>query len=429
MSHSEQSRKWTVSLDLWATVAAIAVATLLIVIATQAQAQTFSVLHTFTGGGDGANPYASLVMGGEGRFYGTTGGGYGSVFKLARSGSGWVLSPVYDFSYPVNSGDVLYGPVTFGPDGNLYGTTLDGGQGDCNEGSGCGTVFKLQPPASVCKSFLCPWTETVLYRFQGPPDGGNPYSGVVFDQAGNIYGTTAYGGNGGCDFGAGCGAVYKLTPSGNGWTESIIHNFVAGTDGQLPAGGLIFDRAGNLYGTTVNGGTAGKGIIYQLTPSGSGWTETILHTFLGSDGAVPYDTLISDQEGNLYGTTIAGGATNGGTVFELSNPGSWTYNLLYSFSDDGPYASPVFDTAGNLYGTTTQGGANGSGSVFKLTPSNGVWTHTVLHSFSFDDGGGAQPLGGVTLDSSGNIYGTTSDGGGFFTVCDIGCGTVWEITP
>ncbi|MFZ0314854.1 MAG: choice-of-anchor tandem repeat GloVer-containing protein [Candidatus Korobacteraceae bacterium] len=422
-----RSEKYSSSVAVGLAVIAGLLLVLLTVVAVPAQ--TFRVLHTFTGQGDGANPVASLVMGGEGRFYGTTSGGYGSVFKLALSASGGVLSPLHDFSYPVNGGDVLYGPVTFGPDGNLYGTALDGGQGDCNEGGGCGTVFKLQPPASVCKSFLCPWTETVLYRFQGPPDGGNPYSGVLFDQAGNMYGTTAYGGNGGCDFGAGCGAVYKLTPSGGGWTESIIHNFVAGADGQLPAGGLIFDRAGNLYGTTANGGPTGIGIIYQLTPSGSGWTETILHTFQGADGAVPYDTLISDQEGNLYGTSIAGGATNGGTVFELSHPGSWTYNLLHSFADDGPYAGVVFDTAGNLYGATTQGGANGSGSVFKLTPSNGVWTETVLHSFSFGDGDGAQPLGGVTLDSNGNIYGTASDGGGFFTVCDIGCGTVWEITP
>ncbi len=389
-------------------------------------AQTFTVLHTFTGQGDGSNPDAGLTMDRGGRFYGTTSGAYGSVFKLALSGSGGALSPLYDFSYPVKNGDIVYSKATFGPDGNLYGTTWEGGQGDCQEGGGCGTVFKLQPSPTSCKSFLCPWILTVLYRFSGS-DGANPAGEVVFDQAGSLYGTTVYGGTGSCT--DGCGVVYKLTPSSGGWTESVIHNFVAGDDGALPSAGLIFDAAGNLYGTAAEGGSGGAGILYELTPSNGGWTETILHNFQGSDGSFPPSTLIADRSGNLYGVTNLGGSAGGGTAFELSNPGNWTYAVLYNFAaNSGPYGSLIFDTAGNLYGTTSNGGANKIGTVFKLSPSDGGWTETVLHTFAgIPDG--AFPYSSVTFDANGNLYGTASAGGGFLQICVNGCGTVFEITP
>lgn len=401
---------------------------ILLVTAVAAQAQTFQVLHTFTGQGDGANPYAGLTVDRGGRLYGTTGGGYGSIFKFALSGPGWVLNPLHDFSEPVRNGDVVFSKVIIGPDGNLYGTTWQGGEGDCQEGGGCGTVFKLQPPPSSCKSFLCPWRETVLYRFSGGSDGANPNSEVVLDNAGNLYGTTVYGGNGQCN-NLGCGVVYELTPSNGGWTESVIHNFAAGTDGALPLAGLIFDQAGSLYGAAAAGGSAGAGIIYELTPSGGGWTETILHTFQGSDGSFPPATLIADQAGNFYGVTADGGSAGGGTVFELSPTGNWTFTLLYSFpSSSDPQASLVLDSSGNLYGTTYLGGVNKIGTVFKLSRSNGGWTETDLHVFG-GVGDGAFPMSSLSFDANGNLYGTASDGGGFLGICDQGCGTVFEITP
>ncbi len=222
----------------------------------------------------------------------------------------------------------------------------------------------------------------------------------------------------------------QARPSGGNWTESAIHSFASGSDGQYPAGGLIFDEAGNLYGTTVEGGSTGFGVVYELSPSGDAWTETIVHTFEGNEGTHPWDTLVADQEGNFYGTASGGGSSGGGTVFELSPPGIWTCSLLYSFPYmSSPHGGIAFDSGGNIYGTTLTGGPNQAGTVFKLTPSNGAWTETVLQNFSFDDGGGAYPFSGVTLDSSGNIYGTTSAGGSFFEICALGCGTVWEITP
>jgi uncharacterized repeat protein (TIGR03803 family) len=392
--------------------------------ASPVQAQTFQVLHTFTGGNDGAIPYAGLTTAGAGRFYGTTYGNpaTSSVFRLAASGSGWVLTPLTDFRL-AGGGQDPTSAVVVGPDGNLYGTTQHGGQGDCGGDGTCGTVFELQPPPTACSSFLCPWTQIVLYRFSGN-DGANPYSGVIFDNAGNLYGTTLYGGTGSC----GCGVVYKLTPSGGGWTQTVIHNFAGGSDGKYPFGGLILDRAGNLYGTAIDGGSAGDGVIYELSPSNGGWTETIVHNFAGIDGSGPIAGLIADQSGNFYGVASGGGTTDGGTAFELSNPGNWTYTLLYNFArGDYPYGALAFDSAGSLYGTTSGLGSNGYGTVFKLTPSNGSWVGTDLHDFSGSDG--AFPLGSVTLDASGNIYGTALDGGGFFDNCDAGCGTVWEITP
>jgi uncharacterized repeat protein (TIGR03803 family) len=397
-----------------------------------AQGQTFKVIHTFTGGADGASPVAGLTMDRGGRFYGTTYGSpsAGSVFKLASSGPGWALFPLNDFRL-AGGGANPASEVVFGSDGNLYGTTFDGGLAHCGgNDSGCGVVFELQPPPTVCALVLCPWTEIVLYTFGELPDGETPNSGVVFDKAGSLYGTTLYGGTGSCADGAGCGVVYKLTPSGGGWTEQVLYSFQGGSnDGELPYGGLIFDQAGNLYGTALDGGSAGDGVIYELTPSSGGWTETILHAFQGSDGSQPFAGLIADKSGNLYGVASGGGSANGGAAFELSNPGHWTYTLLYSFAPGSdPYAPLTFDSVGNLYGTTSGLGSNeNTGTVFRLTPSNGGWAETDLHDFT-GFANGAYPLGGVTLDANGNLYGTTLDGGPFGT-CSLGCGVVWEITP
>jgi uncharacterized repeat protein (TIGR03803 family) len=323
MARFMQYRRWNGGLDLRTTAALMAVAILLIVMAAQpAEGQTFTTLHGFNGPPDGAMPTGGLVMDAAGDLYGTTqyGGaaGYGMVFKLTRSGSSWILHPLYSFPGGSNDGFLPYSGVTIGPDGNLYGTT-QGGRG----GAGYGTVFKLSPPASVCKSTFCPWTETVLYRFGGGSDGAAPYAPVVFDGVGNLYGTTYNGGASSCsEFGNGCGVVFKLTRSGSGWTETVLHAFLNLPDGAYPKSGLVFDQAGNLYGTTTIGGTFDDiaGTVFQLSPSGSGWTENVIHSFdSNDDGNSPQGGLVFDNLGNLYGTTAFGPIANG-SVFELTHP-------------------------------------------------------------------------------------------------------------
>lgn len=279
----------------------------------------------------------------------------------------------------------------------------------------------MQPSPVACKTALCPWTETVLHRFSGGSDGGAPgFGDLIFDQAGNIYGTTSAGGA------YGYGTIFKLTPSGGSWTETVLYSFTGGSDGSQPFAGLIFDNVGNLYGTTFVGGTFGYGTVFQLTPSGSGWTETVLYSFHGeSDGSEPVGGLIFDRSGNLYGTTSTWDAGKGGTVFKLTpSDGTWVFALLYSFTGQGgPLASLTMDATGNLYGTTY--GVGFFGNVFKLTRSGNGWTYTSLHDFTgyYD---GANPWGNVILDASGNIFGTSSFGYGGYPDC---CGVAFEITP
>ncbi|MGO9518619.1 MAG: choice-of-anchor tandem repeat GloVer-containing protein [Candidatus Korobacteraceae bacterium] len=392
-----------------------------------AQAQTFQVIHNFTGGASGGNSFAALTLDRAGNLYGTTCGWDcdGGVFRLSKKGSGWVLNPLYSF---VGGNDGAYpsGKVIFGPDGSLYGSTGAGGGDGCG-GYGCGTVFNVKPPAAACKTALCPWAETTLYRFTESPDGNYPSGDLVFDQAGNIYGVTNEGGSGGgCD--GGCGAVFKLTFSSGQWTESILYSFTGGSDGAYPDAGLIFDNLGNLYGTATAGGAYGNGVVFQLKPSGSGWTDNVLYSFQnGNDGRTPIGGLTFDQSGNLYGSTYYGGQGGSGTVFELTPSGdSWILSTLYSFSGPGwggPADRLVMDAAGNLYGTTVVApGDYGNGGVFELTPSSGAWGYTLLHAFNYNNDG-ASPWGGVVLDGSGNLYGTTCTGGLFAE------GTAWEITP
>ena len=399
---------------------------LTVVITQTAQAQTFNVIHNFTGGGDGKRPRAGLTRHGAGDFYGTTNHGgahdYGTVFNLAHRGSGWILTPLYSFSGG-DDGYYLDARVIIGPDGNLYGTTAYGGGGPCTgPPPGCGTIFRLRPTAGVPHSVLASWTETPLHRFTGPPNDGN-YPGfcdLVFDPTGNIYGTTQGGGL--YDW----GTVFKLTQSNGGWVESVLYSFTSGADGGSPtAGGVVFDNAGNLYGTAFVGGDNNSGVVYELTPSGSGWTENVLYDFqVASDGGNPIAGLIFDHSGNLYGATTYGGSGGGGTVFELTpSNGNWIYTVLYTFSGAaGPEANLIMDANGNLYGTTFADGAYGYGNVFKLTPSNGNWTYTDLYDFTGGNDG-ANPESSVSFDASDNLYGTAEYGGAY------GNGVVWEITP
>ena len=395
------------------------------------EAQTLTVLHAFTGGNDGGNPFAGLTADAAGNLYGTTVNGgerfAGTVYRLASRNQGWVLTPLYSFQgqSPNNDGAVPDARVAFGPNGVLYGTTGVGGLYACFDEQGCGIVFSLRPPASICNAIDCPWTETILYRFTGP-DGAYPVGDLTFDQAGNLYGVTNAGGNSGCDQyeGDDCGVVYMITPGGS---FSVLYKMPGGSGGSYPEAGVTFDSMGNLYGTTSRGGSSDLGVIFKLTPSQGGWTGTTLYQFQpGNGGNNPYAGLITDGAGNFYGATSAGGLYGGGTVFELSPSGNnWTYTVLYSFTGPGPgpQANLTMDSSGNLYGTTFGDGTPGLGSVFKLTHSGGNWSYTTLHNFTGGSDGYA-PYGSVILDRNANVYGTTTEGGTFQYD-----GVIFEITP
>jgi uncharacterized repeat protein (TIGR03803 family) len=384
-----------------------------------AQAQTYAVLANFFGS-NGTNPlYVTLDA--AGNIYGTTfyGGPYGTfgpgtVFKLTRRSSGWLLTTLYNF-YGQHDGGNPWGGVTFGPDGSLYGTASGGGL------QGHGVVYKLQPPTTICRTVFCPWTETVLYNFTGGADGEGPQGNLVFDRAGNIYGTTlaAQSGN--------FGALYELSPSQGHWNLTVIHTFTNSSDGGGPANGVIFDQAGNVYGTTETGGSHNLGVVYEFTPGTSGWTETVLHNFAGgSDGEDPAG-LALDSHGNLYGFTEAGGGPGWGVAFELQPAtDGFSYSIIYTFQPQpggapGFITVPILDSAGNVYGSGTSGGMHEAGVIFKLTPSTGSWNFTSLHDLTGRDG--YEPGGGLAFDAQGNLYGCAENGGaGNF-------GVVWKITP
>jgi uncharacterized repeat protein (TIGR03803 family) len=428
------TQRWTSTprCSLWASAFRLALfLALTAILIDPVQAQTYTVIHNFTGGSDGANPASGLTIDRAGNFYGTasTGGvGYGTVFKLVNHDSAWLTIPLYSFTGR-DDGAGPFATMTLGPDGRLYGTTQEGGGSSCGgEYPGCGTVFLVTPPSKPSGRILGGWTDQVLHAFTyGGPDGIFPeFAELVFDHVGNIYGTTTGGGSGDN------GTVYKLTRSGDAWTESFVHLF-EGADGSDPWSGVIFDSAGNLYGVTESGGAYNYGAIYDLMPSGSGWTESVLYSLQGGgDGSAPYGGLIFDQLGNLYGTT-AGTPNGSGTVFELIKlpNGSWTHVVLYRFSqvgyNGGPISSLVMDATGNLYGTTLYDGAYEYGSVFELTPSAGGWVFTDLHDFTGGSDGGYGE-GSVILGHDGHIYGTAAIGGAYYCPYQ-GCGVVWEITP
>jgi uncharacterized repeat protein (TIGR03803 family) len=388
-------------------------------IAAVPSAAQFQVIYNFTNGADGQFPWGGLTIDSRGNLY----GGASSVFKLAPTGSGWIFNPLYSPGA---------GALTIGPDGAFYAASEDGLYGQ---------IVRLAPPPTACKTALCSWTKTVLYQFQGGNDGVLPNGFLVFDEAGNIYGTTQYGG--GCNS-DGCGTVYKLTRSKAGWTESVLYRFTGESDGAYPRWGVILDKSGDLYGTTYEGGdytgrdctTVGCGTLYQLTPSGSGWTLNILHTFLGgNDGANPNTAPILSSAGDLYGSTQSAGQNGGGTVFEMSpSNGTWTLSTLHAFSGyDGP-TGLIMDGVGNLYGTTYLGGSYKYGNVFKLAPESGGWTYTDLYDFNVACDGssdGFWPDDPMVLDTNGNLFGSSGRGG--TGSCDWmgykGCGVVWEITP
>ncbi len=408
-----------------------------------ARTQTEKVLYSFCtqkGCTDGIEPNANLVFDQDGNLYGTTtlGGanepcgldyavGCGVVFKLTPKGEETIL---YSFCAQTNciDGSQPEAGLVFDAEGNLYGTTAYGGA------HGNGVVFKLSPEGE----------ETVLHSFcarNGCTDGGVPHAGLILDQKGNLYGTTTRGGayNNNLCGGDGCGAAFKVTPEGK---YIVLHSFCAQSncaDGAFPDAGLVFDQKGNLYGTAAEGGAYDSygGVVFKLTPNGK---ETVLHSFCAltncADGWGPLAGLIFDQKGSLYGTTEAGGAHSYGTVFKLTPKGKET--VLYSFCvasycPDGeePSAELVFDQKGNLYGTTTYGGGGnlndcgslGCGVVFKLTPKG---RETVLYSFCVEGGNyctnGDFPSSALVFDQKENLYGMTFYGG------DHNAGVVFKLT-
>jgi len=363
--------------------------------------------------------------------------GCGTVFQLQHRGSNWTMQQLYKFPGGSN-GLVPIGRVSFGPDGSLYGTTTQGGQPHCDENLGCGVVFNLKPPATFCGSISCPWRETILYSFSGGVDGASPASDLAFDQLGNIYGAAPLGGyiggSGNCQL-EGCGVIYKLTPSNGSWTQTVLYTFSGGADGSNPWGGVIADTLGNLYGISTAGGNFdcnppyGCGTVFQLAHTQSGWTLNTLYTFQHeSDGYFPTGGLVFDRSGNLYGSTESGGANSGGTVFKLSyTGGSWMFSQIYAltetngFGQGGPAGPLTVDASGSLYGATQADGAYNIGSIFKLTPSGGSWAYSNIYDFRGE--AGSYPYDGLIVDSNGTIYGTAAYDGHFAR------GTVFEITP
>jgi uncharacterized repeat protein (TIGR03803 family) len=342
-----------------------------------------------------------------------------AVAAMAVSGA-WAASNgkiVYSFTGSGDGGDPA-ASLAFDATGNGYGTTVNGGA------FGFGTVFELKRLSGG------KFQETVLYSFTGGSDGKNPYGGVIFDGAGNLYGTTVSGGSGGVCSGDGCGVVFELTNSGGNWTETVLYNFTGGNDGSGPGGGVVFDKSGNLYGTTPDGGQFSVGVVYELSLQGGTWKQSVIHAFTGgNDGAVgSLGSLLLDASGNFYGVSELGGAHAAGTVFRLSPlaGGKWKFTTLYGFGGQSdaafPYGGLITDGKNNFYGTTYYGGTNGVGAVFKLDLT--AKKESVLYSFAEGTDGG-YPTSTLVFDTVGNLYGTTSMGG--VPACD--CGTVFELSP
>jgi len=429
------------------------------------------VLYSFQGGSDGATPAGGVVFDKEGNLYGATGDGgsscpspgCGTVFQLApptTNGDPWTETVLYGFHG--NDGSRPTGGVILDQQGNLYGVTAYGGTGTClllGYNVGCGLVYELSPPAQKGGA----WTETVLYSFQNASDGQEPNGNLVFDNAGNLYGATTFGGGKGtsCDpFYQYCGMVFKLSPpnhkSGK-WTEQKLHSFAGVVNGQQsgdganPNGGLVLDSKGAVYGTTYYGGNnqkgscqggswgTGCGMVFKLTPpkrAGGRWTEKVVHQFNGRDGSNSAAGVVLDANGNLYGTTYFGPPHGYGLIFELKKPSgkvhSWTEMVLHPFSggNDGanPAASLVFDNHGGLYGTASvDGGGAQYGTVLQLLRKGQAWAANVLYAFPGAPNGRI-PTTSLIFDEDGSLYGTTTEGGN--GACSyFGCGTVFEVSP
>jgi uncharacterized repeat protein (TIGR03803 family) len=392
---------------------------LLLIAARPANAQAETLLYSFSFDGsypDGAQPTSRLTSDSAGNFYGTTadGGlwGYGTVFEVSPNGDGgWNETVLYSFC----PDSKLACPDGWQPISSVIFDKAGNLYGTAYVGGahGYGVVFELSHSGGG-------WTQTVLYNFAGGADGAYPINGLIFDLAGNLYGAT-------CAPGGAGGTVFTLIPTGAGWTEQTIYNM--GTNQGINAG-LTIDGAGNIYGVSAS-------TVFKLSPSGDGgWASTIIHTFPSrpKDGVYPEGTLAFDKAGNLYGTTFSGGRYNYGTVYELTpaKKGRWTERILHAFKNSpkdggGPAAGIVFDPAGNIYGTTEGGGRYQVGSVYELSSVAGKDVYREKLLWNFNNADGQYPIASLTLDGAGNLYGTTSSGGPQ-AQGPLG-GVVFEVTP
>jgi uncharacterized repeat protein (TIGR03803 family) len=406
-------------------IACVLVLVLTTMLALSAAAQ-YSVVYNFTGGLDGANPVLSLTLNQGGSLFGTIPGGSnspGSVYELRYVNSGWIFAPLYSFQGTDGAGPAA--AVTLAPNGVVYGSTQSGGA------TNQGVVYMLRPSPTPPLTPLAPWNETMLDSFPGVPDGAGPTGKLVLDSAGNLYGTTYQGGS------YGKGDVYELSPTSNGWVESVLYSFSGGTDGGMPDSGVVIDSAGNLYGTAIMGGdpSCQCGVVFQLTPSSSGWNETVLYSFQPADGGIPIAGLAWDSSGNLYGGTCELGksldhrtglggtvksqsrrSSGGGisTVFQLGLfGGQWVYFNLYTFNDSTCiFDHLAVDVVGAVWGTSPTAGTYGAGKLFWLLQENGLWQYGEAYDFTGGTDGG-MPYAGPSISPLGYVYGAAYGGGSY----------------
>ena len=378
-----------------------------------AQEQT---LLSFGTAPDGNYPNSTLAIDRFGNLYGTTleGGqfGEGTIFELTFRNGHWIKTILYDFCQQpaCADGSAPSGTLALDPAGNLYGTTNFGGA------FALGTAFQLT------RNIDGTWTQSVIHDFGTTADGAIPLSGMVPDGNGNLYGTTISGGTGSNCTSGGCGTVFELSPAGPGqWMETVLYNFCSETycaDGSGPTAGLVMDGLGNFYGSTAyGGGLSNNGVVFEISPNGATWIEQVLHAFTGGNGGYNPHARLTFYRGDLYGTTEFGGNRgNGGTVFVLKHlpSGQWEEAVIHAFDDrhgSEPLAELTVDQAGNLYGTADSGGAFHCGLVFKLSKqANDRWIETVLWAFRGTTDG-FNPHAGLVLDKNGTLYGVTYQGG------------------
>jgi uncharacterized repeat protein (TIGR03803 family) len=411
--------------------ALLAVGTLLAVAPAAAQV-TDTVLNDFMGS-NGSSVFAGLTFDTAGNLYGTTqsgGKGSGTVYELTLGLTGdWTETVLYEFGTKTKDGATPYSGVVFDPEGNLYGTTLLGGA------HAKGTIYRLTPIQGGG------WTETIIHSFGAGTDGAYPVATPVIS-GGNLYGTTIYGGNvTACPLSgktSPCGTAYEVSAAG---VYSVIHDFSNTNDGYFPVAGLTPDGNGNLYGQTTAGFTYGGGLLFELMPANGAWTERAIHPWGRindgrPDGSICYGTLVFDAEGNMWGTSLLGGTHGGlGTLFRFfPQDGGFAETSVHGFGDSGdgasPYSGVVINSAGHVFGTTYKGGASGDGTVYEVIPLSDGFQYKLLYSFTGKTDGGlvASPL---ILDDLGNLYGTTQWGGDP-TSCPKsplgGCGVAFEMT-
>ena len=412
--------------------AAIILSLYLSVAANCALSQTYNVIEAFDGS-NGAQPIAGLTLDKAGNLYGVTaqgGNGLGTVFELSPAAGGYNQMTLYKFGTS-GSADGAYpsGALVIDSAGNLFGTTEHGGAYNG------GTVFELSPG-------LGGWTETILHNFGNGTDGMFPTSGLTINSTGDLFGTTINGGsNTKCAYSgtiSSCGTAFGLSPkSGGGWNYAVIHNFGHAGDAYFPSSAITLDSSSNLYGECALGGQHGEGLLYELSLGSRGWTETIIHQWgSGTDGSYPYGNLTFDLAGNLYGTTSQSGVKgNMGTVFEfVPNGTQWIEQRQYYFgiNTDGqfPFSGVVVDASGNVYGTTHNGGSQGYGIVYKLTPNSTGWNEKILYNLAGANDGGISSAT-LVMDASGNLFGTASYGGSAqscITGPVPGCGVAFELS-